>query len=106
MNDEENIDNTRKSSSQCKFCNKRFTNSNILNTHEKRHTAEKLFKCVVCGNAFVKNCELDRHLKIHSGQKDHECTICGKLFYTSFPLFHLEWSSSLYKYSLINLMKL
>ncbi|XP_040901072.1 uncharacterized protein LOC121186413 isoform X2 [Toxotes jaculatrix] len=62
----------------CYVCDRHFTNSTELMTHQKAHTEKKPFKCPICSLAFNKSSELTLHKKIHFGRDGYACTDCGK----------------------------
>jgi len=66
---------------QCKECEKCFSTTSGLKSHERTHTKEQPFTCEHCGKQF-KFCGALRHHvnSLHEGRKDFLCHICGKCF--------------------------
>uniref|UniRef100_A0AAV2ME49 C2H2-type domain-containing protein n=1 Tax=Knipowitschia caucasica TaxID=637954 RepID=A0AAV2ME49_KNICA len=62
----------------CYVCDRHFTNSTELMTHQKAHVEKKPFKCPICAQTFSKLSELSVHKKVHFGQHGYTCTQCGK----------------------------
>jgi len=50
---------------ECRFCSRRFANSQSVKQHEWIHTGEKPFECKTCGNRFRQVAALIRHQKVH-----------------------------------------
>lgn len=50
---------------ECRFCARRFANSQSLKQHEWIHTGEKPYECKVCGTHFRQEAALIRHQKVH-----------------------------------------
>ncbi|XP_034106380.1 zinc finger protein 708 [Drosophila albomicans] len=50
---------------ECRFCAKRFANSQSLKQHEWIHTGEKPYACKTCGTNFRQEAALIRHQKVH-----------------------------------------
>ncbi|KAH8274263.1 hypothetical protein KR026_002117, partial [Drosophila bipectinata] len=50
---------------ECRFCARRFANSQSLKQHEWIHTGEKPYECKNCGSHFRQEAALIRHLKVH-----------------------------------------
>ncbi|KAH8363954.1 hypothetical protein KR084_000823, partial [Drosophila pseudotakahashii] len=50
---------------ECRFCSRRFANSQSLKQHEWIHTGEKPYECKVCGTHFRQEAALIRHQKVH-----------------------------------------
>ncbi|XP_067094846.1 uncharacterized protein [Osmerus mordax] len=62
----------------CYVCDRHFTNSTDLMTHQRAHTEKQPFKCPICGDAFSRSSELTLHKKVHIGQHGYTCSVCGK----------------------------
>ncbi|XP_030384979.1 zinc finger protein 2 homolog [Scaptodrosophila lebanonensis] len=50
---------------ECRFCSRRFANSQSLKQHEWIHTGEKPYACKECGTNFRQEAALIRHQKVH-----------------------------------------
>ncbi|KAH8318557.1 hypothetical protein KR067_011088, partial [Drosophila pandora] len=50
---------------ECRFCARRFANSQSLKQHEWIHTGEKPYECKNCGTHFRQEAALIRHQKVH-----------------------------------------
>nr|XP_055075811.1 zinc finger protein 239-like isoform X2 [Misgurnus anguillicaudatus] len=90
----------------CITCGKTFSSQRHLETHERKHTEQKLsfttlqekklhhskdheekkkkkkFHCEQCGMNFVFLSQLKVHMRTHSGEKSFCCTECGNYFST------------------------
>jgi len=53
-----------------KICNKAFTQSNALKTHNIVHSDEKPYACKICKKAFSQRYHLNRHSKTHVKNKN------------------------------------
>ncbi|KAJ8332851.1 hypothetical protein SKAU_G00417470 [Synaphobranchus kaupii] len=62
----------------CYVCDRHFTCSTELMTHQRAHTEKQPFKCPICGQAFHRSSELTIHKKIHFGLHGYACSDCGK----------------------------
>jgi uncharacterized Zn-finger protein len=58
------------------FVIKPFCQESILNTHQKMHTGEKLFKCDICDKNFSQALNLNYHQRMHTGEKPFNCDVC------------------------------
>ncbi|XP_065583779.1 zinc finger protein 664-like, partial [Artemia franciscana] len=72
----------------CDVCNKSFSQSNNLITHQRVHTDEKLFKCDICEKTFSQSSSLIYHKRLHTGEKPFKCDLCGKTFSVSSSLIN------------------
>lgn len=50
---------------ECRYCARRFANSQSLKQHEWIHTGEKPYACKTCGTHFRQEAALIRHQKVH-----------------------------------------
>ncbi|KAH8372324.1 hypothetical protein KR093_011021, partial [Drosophila rubida] len=50
---------------ECRYCARRFANSQSLKQHEWIHTGEKPYACKTCGTNFRQEAALIRHQKVH-----------------------------------------
>ncbi|XP_073538262.1 uncharacterized protein [Phyllobates terribilis] len=57
-------------------CDKSYTATLHLATHQRICTGEKPYSCSECGKCFNKKSSLVKHMRIHTG----ECSECGKRF--------------------------
>ena len=62
----------------CYVCDRHFTNSTDLMTHQRAHTEKQPFKCPICGEAFSRSSELTLHKKVHVSQHGYTCSVCEK----------------------------
>ncbi|XP_053673264.1 gastrula zinc finger protein xFG20-1-like [Anopheles nili] len=67
----------------CLLCDRRFSTTNGLKYHLKRHTGIKAFTCLYCGKKFTANSNLNAHIRnVHSERKDYQCAECTQSFTT------------------------
>lgn len=72
---------TQKKPHLCSICNKNFSSSTKLITHELTHTSTTPFKCENCKKSFTSKFKLVRHVLIHSDRKPFSCTVCERTFH-------------------------
>ncbi|HLW73052.1 MAG TPA: C2H2-type zinc finger protein [Candidatus Babeliales bacterium] len=65
---------------ECDTCFKTFTANSLLINHQITHTKEKPYKCDECRSSFNRKYALAAHKKIHTGIGLHECDTCFKTF--------------------------
>ncbi|KAA0721669.1 hypothetical protein E1301_Tti022461 [Triplophysa tibetana] len=63
----------------CITCGKTFSSQRRLETHERKHTEQKLFTCTRCDISFPTLQEKRCHLNIH--REKLQCEVCGKSFF-------------------------
>ncbi|XP_041724084.1 gastrula zinc finger protein XlCGF26.1-like [Coregonus clupeaformis] len=71
---------TKKSLSECRFCNKQYNSTCKLQAHIQLCHMEKSCTCPVCGKTIKHKGDLSRHMSIHTGEKRFSCGDCGKSF--------------------------
>ena len=67
-------------SHQCKYCQKKFTQSTHLDVHLRSHMGVKPYKCEFCDKRFTQGGNLRTHMRLHTGEKPFKCDICDKQF--------------------------
>lgn len=67
-------------SHQCKYCQKKFTQSTHLDVHLRSHMGVKPYKCEFCDKRFTQGGNLRTHMRLHTGEKPFKCNICDKQF--------------------------
>lgn len=79
-----------KTSLQCPVCEKKFTTTDGLNRHYRRHHGmeNKDYVCSSCGKAFVFESDMNKHYKsVHERhllkKKRYPCTHCDKTYTTA-----------------------
>ena len=51
-----------------------------LKHHERIHTGKKLYSCKFCDKKFTQSNTLKAHGTIHTGEKPYSCKFCDKKF--------------------------
>ncbi|KAA0721693.1 hypothetical protein E1301_Tti014312 [Triplophysa tibetana] len=62
----------------CITCGKTFSSQRRLETHERKHTEQKLFTCTRCDISFPTLQEKKLHSQEHRDKKHFHCQQCGK----------------------------
>eukprot|EP00088_Acartia_fossae_P035939 TRINITY_DN3708_c0_g1_i5.p1 TRINITY_DN3708_c0_g1~~TRINITY_DN3708_c0_g1_i5.p1 ORF type:complete len:440 (+),score=86.62 TRINITY_DN3708_c0_g1_i5:166-1485(+) len=65
---------------KCSICKLRFSNTNSLQIHIKRHVEKDYFACKECDSSFDRWADLNHHMMIHTGKKLFRCNLCEKSF--------------------------
>ena len=65
---------------ECLTCGKKFFKANQLREHKKRHFEEGNFQCNFCNKKFFTPNKLKEHIRIHTGEAPLKCNVCGKGF--------------------------
>nr|KAG5714168.1 hypothetical protein BaRGS_018385 [Batillaria attramentaria] len=50
---------------ECRICGLRFSRSDGLLLHQRRHAGLKTYSCAQCGAKFVDSSELSKHISVH-----------------------------------------
>lgn len=68
----------------CDICGKRFNTSSYLVIHKRYHNNDRPYKCsyAPCEKGFTNSRDLRTHEKSHTGIKDYHCTVCDNSFTT------------------------
>lgn len=64
----------------CQYCDARFSRSDELTRHIRRHTGDKPFLCQICMRRFTRSDHLTTHIRTHTGEKPFACETCGRRF--------------------------
>ncbi|XP_001663295.2 zinc finger protein 14 [Aedes aegypti] len=71
----------------CRFCAKKFSDTNSLRAHTRFHTMDFPFSCEECGAKFTMKARLDNHVSRYHDKnspsytdKRFKCTLCPRIF--------------------------
>lgn len=71
----------------CRFCGKKFSETNSLRAHTRFHTMDFPFSCEECGAKFTMKARLDNHVSRYHDKnspsytdKRFKCTLCPRIF--------------------------
>ena len=64
-------------------CQQKFSRSDEVNRHHRKHTGDRPFKCPFCTKTFNQKGNLQEHIRIHTGDKPFKCELCPRAFTTS-----------------------
>ncbi|XP_071957365.1 uncharacterized protein [Antedon mediterranea] len=78
----ESIDEEKKSTHTCKYCNKVFPFASTLKIHMRNHMGLTPYQCMLCTYASADKSTLVRHMRTHSGERPFSCGICEFPFTT------------------------
>ncbi|EDO16238.1 hypothetical protein Kpol_505p15 [Vanderwaltozyma polyspora DSM 70294] len=67
---------------KCAYCDKRFSQTGNLNTHQRLHTGERPYECHICNKRFSRKGNLTAHVITHKKLKPYICKVdgCNKKF--------------------------
>ena len=75
-----NIEDIGEKPFKCDVCDKAYSASSSLKTHNLSHTQEKPFKCDLCDKAYSAFSSLKTQKLSHTGEKPYKCDICKNAF--------------------------
>lgn len=64
----------------CKFCDKKWKNSEEFIAHDSTHFNSSSYDCIVCGQTFVNDDLLRLHGQTHNTEQSYPCDNCDKRF--------------------------
>lgn len=72
-------------------CQKRFSSTSNLKTHQRLHSGERPYQCKHCPARFTQFVHLKLHKRLHTGERPHRCPHCpcAYLHYCSLQV-HLQ----------------
>ena len=83
-NHEQNAIHAGQKTLPCNQCDKKFTSSRYLKTHQLTHTEEKPFVCIECDQRFSTSYFLKKHEATHTEEKPFNCNQCDLKFSSSY----------------------
>ncbi|XP_059194437.1 zinc finger protein 1035 [Centropristis striata] len=78
--DSKSAEGNRSPALSCRFCEKRFSEPQLLKRHERNHKGERPYRCLQCGKGFKQRAHLLGHKSVH--QRRIQCTVCRKILPT------------------------
>ncbi|CAH2284258.1 ras-responsive element-binding 1-like isoform X4 [Pelobates cultripes] len=70
------VNQSRKDSHPCRFCDQVFSYSGVLRAHIRTHLGISPYQCNICDYIAADKAALIRHLRTHSGERPYVCKIC------------------------------
>ena len=64
----------------CTWCNRQFSSTSHLASHERIHTGDRPFTCDTCGKQFTQSGSLNVHRRTHVEPQPFPCHVCGQRF--------------------------
>ena len=76
------VDDSLNVTSQCVYCERSFSSTEMLQEHLKTHMVSAPYQCSHCNLGFVSKARLLRHVQLHMNAKPYKCEECKNLFST------------------------
>ena len=61
---------------KCNMCQKTFSSSGNLRSHEKNHKKKETQQCKLCDKSFLKKSEFKEPAQVHIEEKQYSCYSC------------------------------